>query len=70
MRSKVEHLANAFEKEFGPDCLFRACLSTINSILVDKGVCTKEELEEQFIEQVEKGVESLTKTDEPSNPDH
>lgn len=45
MSKKMEDRCVAFEKKHGKESFIKAVLSTINKILVDKEVCTQEELE-------------------------
>lgn len=42
----------AFEKEYGTELLLKVCVSTINRILVEKGIVSEKELTELFSEGI------------------
>lgn len=57
----IEKIARKFEEKFGSDCLLKAGFSTMNKILVQKGICTQQEIFDQFLVEIQNAIKVLTK---------
>lgn len=54
MKSRIEEKCIKFEKEHGSIEFVRACLTVLNSVLVEKKIITEQELREKMIKELEK----------------
>ena len=56
LNEKCEKLAIGIEKKFGFEVLTKLTISTLNKILVEKGITTKDELCIKFMKEAQKFV--------------
>lgn len=52
IEKEMQDRAIDFEKRFGTDLFIKTLLGTFSMILVDKGICTKEEICQLFDEHI------------------
>ena len=53
MNKEVTEKAIELEKKYGSIALVKACNSSLNKLLVAKGLITEEELQDAFLKEIE-----------------
>ena len=59
-KEDVKDLAVRFEKEYGSDTLLKAAMSAMNKMLVNKGICTQDEIREYLVRELDEFDETLS----------
>jgi len=58
-KEESNKLGHAFEKKFGGVELLKAAFSSFCRLMVDKGVCTEDEIQTYFIKEVEERLQKI-----------
>ena len=60
-REDIDKISRKFEEKYGPENLLKVAFSTINKMIIQKGICTEAEMFELFINEICESVKELVK---------
>lgn len=61
-KESVNQLARKFENIYGTDAILKVAISTLNNILVAKGIILEDDLQDAFLEKLEESIETLNQS--------
>lgn len=56
---QINELASKFEEKYGTDALLKTGLSSLNRLLIEKGLATEDEIYTSFVKEVQRRIAEL-----------